>query len=163
MVKMYITLILFGLFSSSFTLAKTIAEFNTDVGKFNIQFYEKEAPNTSRQIIKLIKNKFYDGLMFHRVISNFVAQTGDPTGTGAGGSGKTITFEKNKLKHKFGEIGLARAGNNLHSGDSQFYICLNTLPHLDGKYVIFAKIIEGQENVKKIKQGTKITKAKVIE
>ena len=93
--------------------------------------------------------------MFHRVISNFVAQTGDPTGTEAGGSGKTITFEKNNLKHKFGEIGLARAGNNLNSGDSQFYICLNSLPHLDGKYVIFAKITEGQENVKKNKAGYK--------
>ena len=163
MVKMYITLILLGLFSPRFSLAKTVAEFNTDAGKFKIQFYEKESPNTSNQIIKLIKNKFYDGLMFHRVISNFVAQTGDPTGTGAGGSGKTVTFEKNNLKHKFGEIGLARAGNNLNSGDSQFYICLNTLPHLDGKYVIFAKIISGEDNVKKIKQGTKITEAKLIE
>ena len=163
MVKIYIALIFFGIFSTDSTFAKTIAEFNTDTGKFKIQFYENESPNTSNQIIKLIKNKFYDGLMFHRVISNFVAQTGDPTGTGAGGSGKTVTFEKNNLKHKFGEIGLARAGNNLNSGDSQFYICLNTLPHLDGSYVIFAKVITGQENIKKIKQGTKIIEAKIIE
>ena len=137
------------------------AHFTTTAGKFSIEFYSKEAPNTSSKIYDLIKNDFYKGISFHRVIKNFVAQAGDPTGTGMGGSGTKIKFENNNLKHQFGMVGLARSGNDLNSGDSQFYICLNTLPHLDGKYVIFAKVTKGLEVLPKITKGTKIISTSV--
>ena len=138
-----------------------IAHLKTTVGKITFSFFTKESPKTSKKIYKLIKNGFYDGISFHRVIKDFVAQAGDPTGTGLGGSGSNIKFERNNLKHKYGMVGLARSGNDLDSGDSQFYICLNTLPHLDNKYVIFAKVTEGLDVLQKISKGTKILSTSV--
>ena len=135
----------------------------TTAGDISFTFFTKQAPKTSNKIFSLFKSNFYKGISFHRVIKGFVAQAGDPTGTGMGGSGKKILFENNNLKHQYGMVGLARSGDDLNSGDSQFYICLNTLPHLDGQYVIFAKVTKGIEVLQRIVKGTKILSTSVEE
>ena len=121
-------------------------------GDILIEFYPKQAPVTVKRIKELVSEGFYSGLTFHRVIPGFVAQGGDPNGDGTGGSGVKIKAEFSQLKHKLGTVAMARA-QSIHSADSQFYIVLGELPHLDGQYTIFGKVLEGIENVKKIKQG----------
>lgn len=124
-------------------------------GNIVIRFYESEAPQTVKRVSELIKIGFYNGLIFHRVIPGFIAQTGDPTGTGSGGSGQMIGAEINRLHHLKGTVAMARA-KELDSADSQFYIALNNLPHLDGEYTIFGQVVEGLELLGKIGQGEKI-------
>jgi len=120
-----------------------------------IQFLEKDAPNTVKRITQLIDEGFYDGIVFHRVIAGFVAQAGDPTGTGTSGSGQKLKAEFNEQKHTPGTVSMARS-QSPDSADSQFYITLADTPHLDGQYTVFARVTEGFENVLKIKQGDKI-------
>jgi cyclophilin family peptidyl-prolyl cis-trans isomerase len=136
-------------------LSKSYALLKTVYGTSKIKFYTKEAPNTSTRIIELIKQGFYNNLVFHRVIPGFVAQTGDPTGAGNGGSGKKLKAEFNKIKHEKSIIGMART-QDPNSADSQFYICLGPAPHLDEKYTVFAKVVLGMEFIEQIKQGDKI-------
>lgn len=124
-------------------------------GNIVIRFYESEAPQTVKRVSELIKIGFYNGLIFHRVIPGFIAQTGDPTGTGTGGSGQMVGAEINRLHHLKGTVAMAR-GKELDSADSQFYIALNNLPHLDGEYTIFGQVVEGLELLGKIGQGEKI-------
>ena len=118
-------------------------------GNLSIKFYAKEAPNTTKRIIKLIQDGFYDGLKFHKVIPGFVLQTGDPTDTGDGGSGQELRAELNKIQHIKGTIGMARS-ENLNSASSQFYISLERLPHLDQKYTVFAQVVTGIDILDKI-------------
>ena len=128
----------------------------TKHGDLKIKFYPGKAPQTVKRITHLANKKFFDGIQFHRVIPNFVVQAGDPTGTGMGGSGTKIKAEFNDLKHTKGIVAMARAAHDNDSADSQFYIALNTLPHLDKKYTIFGKVIDGIEILDQIKKGDQI-------
>jgi len=110
------------------------------------------APGHVARIKELVRDGFYDGVVFHRVIDGFMAQTGDPTGTGTGGSGKKLKAEFNKQKHVRGTVSMARA-TNPDSGDSQFFICFDDAPFLNGQYTVWGEVIEGMENVDKIKRG----------
>ncbi|MEX0798350.1 MAG: peptidylprolyl isomerase [Bacteriovoracaceae bacterium] len=113
------------------------------------------APITTERFKELVDQDYYNGLIFHRVIPGFVAQGGDPKGTGEGGSGKRLKAEFSDLKHKKGTVAMAR-GQDINSADSQFYIALDEQPHLDGKYTIFGEVVEGLDTVDKIKQGDKM-------
>jgi cyclophilin family peptidyl-prolyl cis-trans isomerase len=124
-------------------------------GNIAFKLYPKQAPNTVTRIIELTQKGFFDGLVFHRVVPNFVVQTGDPTGTGMGGSGKNLKAEFNSIQHIKGTVAMARAQDK-DSADSQFYIALTTTPHLDGSYTVFGQVIEGLEFLDKIAQGDKI-------
>ena len=131
-------------------------------GTIKIKLLSKKAPNTVKRISKLANNKFYNGITFHRVIPGFVAQAGDPTGTGMGGSGKKLNAEFNDIEHVKGTVAMARKGNDVNSADSQFYISLNTLEHLNGKYTVFGQVIEGMDLIDKIKKGDKIIEMTAI-
>lgn len=136
-------------------LSLTEAIIKTRYGNIVFKFYPTKAPVTTKRIMDLIKEGFYNGLTFHRVIPGFVAQGGDPTGTGRGGSGQNIKAEFNDLQHIEGTIAMARS-QDPNSADSQFYIALNRLPHLDGKYTIFGQVVKGLDLIHKIKKGDKI-------
>jgi peptidylprolyl isomerase len=110
------------------------------------------APGHVARIKELVRDGFYDGVVFHRVIEGFMAQTGDPTGTGTGGSGKKLKAEFSKEKHVRGTASMARA-QNPDSGDSQFFICFDDAPFLNGQYTVWGAVIEGMDNVDKIKRG----------
>ncbi len=119
------------------------------------ELYPEVAPNTVRNFISLINKKFYDGLIFHRVIKGFMIQGGCPNGSGTGGPGYSIKGEfsanrfKNDLKHDEGVLSMARAAS-LNSAGSQFFIMHKKSPHLDGQYAAFGKVIEGLDVVNKI-------------
>jgi len=126
-----------------------------DGSQIKIELYPDVAPNTVRNFISLANSKFYDGLIFHRVIPDFMIQGGDPEGTGVGGPGYAIKGEfssngfENTLKHDRGVISMARAQDK-NSAGSQFFIMHKDSPHLDGEYAAFGKVIEGIEVVDKI-------------
>ena len=124
--------------------------------EIKIELYPDKAPNTVNNFISLINNGFYDGLIFHRVISGFMIQGGDPAGVGTGGPGYSIKgefaingFKNNDIKHLRGVISMARAMNP-NSAGSQFFIMHQTSSHLDGQYAAFGKVIEGIEVVDEI-------------
>jgi peptidylprolyl isomerase len=121
-------------------------------GRVVIQLLPEVAPNTVKRIKELTRQGFYDGVPFHRVIEGFMAQTGDPTGTGTGGSGQKLDAEFNSTKHVRGTVSMARAADP-NSADSQFFIVFDDAPHLDGNYTAFGKVVEGMEFVDKIKKG----------
>lgn len=126
-----------------------------DGGQIKIELLAEYAKNTVNNFIALVQNKFYDGLIFHRVISGFMIQGGCPNGTGMGGADYNIRGEftangvANKLKHNRGVISMARAANP-NSGSSQFFIMHQDAPHLDGQYAAFGKVVEGMDEVDKI-------------
>jgi len=124
----------------------------TTHGRVVIEFRPDLAPNHVARIKELAQQGFYDGVVFHRVIDGFMAQTGDPTGTGRGGSGKNLKGEFSKAPHERGTVSMARA-NHPDSADSQFFICFDDAHFLDGKYTVWGRVIEGMENVDKIKRG----------
>ncbi|WP_232696259.1 peptidylprolyl isomerase [Brevibacillus daliensis] len=128
-----------------------------------VDFFEKEAPGTVANFEKLANEGYYNGLSFHRVIAGFVAQGGCPYGTGTGGPGYTIKCETkgNPHKHERGALSMAHAGKD--TGGSQFFICYDNFPHLDGVHTVFGKVVEGMEHVDKIKQGDKMQEVKVFE
>jgi len=111
-----------------------------------------KAPKHCARIKELTRKKFYDGLVFHRVIDGFMAQTGDPTGTGSGGSGQNLPAEFNDTKHGRGTCSMARASNP-NSADSQWFIVFQDANHLDGQYTAWGKVTAGMEFVDKIKKG----------
>ncbi|EPZ50358.1 peptidyl-prolyl cis-trans isomerase, cyclophilin-type [Bacteriovorax sp. BAL6_X] len=135
----------------------------TSHGNITFKFYPKKAPNTVARMIQLIQSGFYDGLSFHRVIPNFVIQTGDPTATGSGGSGKKIQAEFNNISHVTGTMAMARTLTDENSADSQFYIALTALPHLDNKYTVFGQVVDGLDILKKVKKDDKIISIEYIE
>ena len=128
----------------------TFAQFETSMGKFTIELFEAEVPNTVGNFAKLAEKNFYDGVIFHRVIDGFMIQGGDPTGTGRGGPGYQFADEIHpQLKHSGeGILSMANAGPNTNG--SQFFITLVPTPHLDGKHTVFGKVVEGMDVVKKI-------------
>jgi peptidyl-prolyl cis-trans isomerase B (cyclophilin B) len=141
------------------------AEIQTGRGTMTVSFYEKDAPGTVANFVKLAREGFYDGLNFHRVIPGFVVQGGCPNGTGAGGPGYTIPCELtgDNQFHDLGVLSMAHAGRN--TGGSQFFICLSraSTQHLDRQHTCFGKVTEGLEIVTQIKQGDKINKITVSE
>ncbi|RIA77756.1 peptidyl-prolyl cis-trans isomerase B (cyclophilin B) [Anaeroplasma bactoclasticum] len=124
-------------------------------GVMELELFPSVAPITVENFLKLVEEKFYDGLIFHRVIKDFMIQGGDPTGTGMGGSKEKIKGEfmqngvKNTLEHTRGVISMARS-QNPNSASSQFFICHVNTPHLDGGYAAFGVVVEGLETVDKI-------------
>ena len=134
----------------------------TQYGNIEIEFYPQEAPKTVAQISALASKGFYNNLTFHRVVPGFVVQGGDPQGNGTGGSGKTIPAEFNSHKHVEGAVAMARSSDP-NSADSQFYIALGTLPHLDNNYTVFGQVRSGLDVVDQIEQGDRILSAHVIE
>ncbi len=141
------------------------AEIRTEKGVMVVEFYEKDAPNTVDNFIKLSKQGFYNGLTFHRVIPDFVIQGGCPEGTGAGGPGYTIDCELDgdNQYHDRGVLSMAHAGRN--TGGSQFFICHNrhNTSHLDRNHTCFGKVVEGQEVIDAIQQGDTIEEIVVTE
>ncbi len=136
---------------------------NTSKGIIEIELYPKHAPKTVNNFIFLSKEGFYDGVTFHRVISDFVIQGGDPTGTGRGGPGYKFEDELigNPLKHERGVISMANAGPNTNG--SQFFITHSPQPHLNGKHTVFGKVVNGIEVVDEIEEGDKMIQVTVIE
>lgn len=127
-----------------------IAVIETNYGIMEIELFEKRAPITTKNFIDLAKKKFYNNLIFHRVIKNFMIQGGDPDGTGSGGPGYTIKDEFHpELSHnKAGILSMANAGPN--TGGSQFFIILTATPHLDNKHAVFGQVIKGEDVLQKI-------------
>ena len=122
-----------------------------------VELFEETAPITVQNFLKLVDQKFYDGLIFHRVIKNFMILGGDPLGTGIGGSDEKIKGEflanqvPNMLKHERGVISMARS-SNYNSASSQFFICHKDAPHLDGSYAPFGVVVSGFEVLDEIAQ-----------
>ena len=121
-------------------------------GQVVIQLFPDSAPNHVARIKELTRQGFYDGIVFHRVIPGFMAQTGDPTGTGTGGSGQNLAAEFNDIRHERGTCSMARA-QSPDSADSQFFICFDRAPHLDGQYTAWGQVVAGIEHVDAIKKG----------
>ena len=125
----------------------------TEKGTINLELFADDAPNTVKNFVELSQKGFYDGLNFHRVISNFMIQGGCPEGSGRGGPGYTIDCEINPNKHLAGTLSMAHAGRN--TGGSQFFICHSPQPHLDGVHTVFGKT-EDMDVVNAIRQGDRI-------
>ncbi|MDD3311893.1 peptidylprolyl isomerase [Pseudodesulfovibrio sp.] len=121
-------------------------------GQVAIMLLPEVAPKHVARIKELVRTGFYDGLYFHRVIPGFMAQGGDPEGTGRGGSGKNIPAEFSNVPFKRGTCGMARA-QDPDSADSQFFICFDAAPFLDGKYTVWGRVVSGMQFVDKIKKG----------
>jgi len=124
----------------------------TTKGRAVIALRPDLAPNHVARIKELARDGFYDGIVFHRVIEGFMAQTGDPTGTGMGGSGTKLNAEFNREPHVRGTCSMARS-QSPNSADSQFFICFEEAPFLNGQYTVWGKVTEGMENIDKIKRG----------
>jgi peptidylprolyl isomerase len=124
----------------------------TTPGQIVIKLRTDVAPGHAERLKKLAREGFYDNVPFHRVIDGFMAQTGDPTGTGTGGSGHKLKAEFSREPHKRGTVSMARA-QNPDSGDSQFFICFEDAPFLNGQYTVWGAVIEGMDNVDGIKRG----------
>jgi len=134
----------------------TLVAITTKDGQIVLKLYSKEAPNTVANFIKKADSGFYRNLTFHRVIADFMAQGGDPLGTGTGGGSQKS--EINTIPFVRGTIGLARGGNREISNDSQFFICFTSqgCQHLTGDYVNFGEVVSGLDVLDKIQQGDKI-------
>lgn len=131
-------------------VAGTRIEFKTSKGSFTAVLFPKEAPKTVANFEKLVKKGFYDGLTFHRVIPGFVAQGGDPRGDGSGGPGWTIPDElTSTCKHLKGSLAMAKSSAPDSAG-SQFYVALEPLPFLDGRYTVFGQVVSGMDVVDKL-------------
>lgn len=138
---------------------------STTKGDMTIEFYDKDAPKTVENFVKLSKDGFYNGLNFHRLIPDFVVQGGCPDGTGAGGPGYSIDCELDgeNQYHDRGVLSMAHAGRN--TGGSQFFIChsRNNTAHLDRNHTCFGKVTEGLDVIDQIKVGDEIREIKIIE
>ena len=121
-------------------------------GRVVIELLPDLAPGHVARIKELTREGFYDGVKFHRVIVDFMAQTGDPTGTGTGGSGRKLRAEFSNAPHVRGAVSMARASSP-HSADSQFFIVTADSHFLDGKYTVWGRVVEGMEYVDLIKKG----------
>ncbi len=141
------------------------AEIHTGKGVMKVNFFEKDAPKTVANFVTLAKSGYYDGLKFHRVISDFVIQGGCPEGTGRGGPGYTIPCELDgeNQYHDRGVLSMAHAGRD--TGGSQFFICHNrkNTQHLDRNHTVFGIVYEGLDIIDLIKEGDKIEKIVIVE
>ena len=133
----------------------------TTQGKVVIAMRPDLAPGHVTRIKELVRDGFYDGIVFHRVIDGFMAQTGCPHGTGTGGSGKKLKAEFSPEQHVRGTCSMARA-QNPDSADSQFFICFADSTWLNGQYTVWGKVTEGMENIDKIKRGEPVANPDTI-
>ncbi len=142
---------------------KYFATIETNRGNIEIELFPQYAPKTVNNFVFLAREGFYDGVSFHRVISDFVIQGGDPTGTGRGGPGYNFEDEtrSNPLKHETGVLSMANAGPNTNG--SQFFITHSPQPHLNGKHTVFGKVINGMDVVNSIRQGDKMNRVTIRE
>ena len=140
---------------------KQYIKIETKYGDIFFEFFEQDAPKHVEAFKKLTTDGFYNGLVFHRVVSDFVAQTGDPTGTGTGGPGYNIKAEFNSKPHIRGAVGMARA-QHPDSAGSQFYFVLKDARFLDGDYTVFGQVVKGMEVVDQITQGDKMDKVTIV-
>ncbi len=143
----------------------TTALMETDAGTITLTLFDADAPGTVANFVKLANEGFYDGLAFHRVIPGFMAQGGCPNSregargvAGTGGPGYTIPCEINPNMHKAGTLAMAHAGRN--TGGSQFYICFEPQPHLDGQHTVFGNT-EDIDVVLKLRNGSRINKVSI--
>lgn len=144
---------------------KYSAVIHTSKGDITCELNHEKAPVTVTNFVNLARNKFYDGLTFHRVEAGFVIQGGDPAGNGTGGPGYTVKAEIG-LPHKKGALAMARTGDAVNpqrkSSGSQFYITLETTPFLDGAYTVFGQTVSGMDVVAKIAVGDKINSVEIV-
>ena len=124
----------------------------TSQGQIEIKLLPDIAPNHVARISELAASGFYDGIIFHRVIPGFMAQTGDPTGTGMGGSGTKLAAEFSDYEYRNGTVGMARSSSP-DSGDSQFFICFDGCGHLTGQYTVWGQVENGMDAVQKLAVG----------
>lgn len=167
MKKLIITAILsavFGIFTGAASMAASPEDtlyLDLKDGRVVIELYPEVAPGHVQRIKTLARQGFYDGIVFHRVIDGFMAQTGDPTGTGMGGSDlPDLKAEFNKTKHVRGTLSMARSADP-DSANSQFFICFTAAPFLDGQYTAFGRVISGMEHVDAIKRGDEANNGQV--
>ena len=135
---------------------------DTSKGRVVIEMRPDLAPGHVARIKELVREGFYDGIVFHRVIDGFMAQTGCPHGSGTGGSGRKLKAEFNREPHVRGTVSMARA-QNPDSGDSQFFICFDDARFLDGQYTVWGQVTEGMDNVDQIKRGEPVQNPDRIE
>ena len=142
-----------------------VAEIYTTKGKIVCELFPEKAPLSVTNFIQLVKAHFYDGLLFHRVVPQFVIQGGDPEGTGRGGPGYTLPAEIGLL-HEKGALAWARLPDQVNphkrSSGSQFYITLDKVSFLDGEYSVFGQTIEGMDIIQKVSQGDKINRIEIV-
>jgi peptidyl-prolyl cis-trans isomerase B (cyclophilin B) len=140
---------------------KEYIKIETKYGDVFFEFFEQDAPKHVAAFKKLTQKGFYNGLKFHRVVPDFVAQTGDPTGTGTGGPGYNLKAEFNDRPHIRGAVAMARAANPDSAG-SQFYIVLKDARFLDHDYTVFGQVVQGMDVVDQITQGDKMDKVSIV-
>ena len=134
-------------------MAATTVVFETDLGTFEIALDAERAPKSVENFLKYVDEKHYDGTIFHRVIPGFMAQGGDPTGTGMGGSERpNLKAEFSKEKHVRGVCSMARSSNP-NSANSQFFICFDDATFLDGQYTVWGVVESGMEHVDALPKG----------
>ena len=156
----YTTLLALMMISPTFAIDKAtdkenIIYMDTKYGRITMELYPELAPNHVERIKKLTREGFFDGIVFHRVIGGFMAQTGDPTGTGRGGSKyPDLRAEFSSEPHVRGTLSMARSSNP-HSANSQFFIMFAPAPHLDGQYTVWGKVIKGMQFIDMIKKGSR--------
>ena len=137
------------------------ATIKTKRGKMLLKLFARDVPVTVNNFVFLARERFYDGVTFHRVIPGFMAQGGDPTGTGSGGPGYRFADEFTKHTHVTGALSMANAGPNTNG--SQFFITYTPQPHLNGKHSVFGQLVKGMDVLKKIKQGDTIVRIAIEE
>jgi peptidylprolyl isomerase len=155
--RSFLTLALFAAFAPLAAKAQQTDPENTLImelrdGRVVIAMRPDLAPTHVARIKELTRKGFYDGSVFHRVIRGFMAQVGDPTGTGAGGSGQKLRAEFSRELHRRGTVSMARTSDP-NSADSQFFICFDDAPHLNGQYTVWGRVVSGMEFVDNIKKG----------
>ncbi len=137
------------------------ATIETEKGNLELELFAHDAPMTVNNFVTLARDGFYNSTTFHRVIPGFMAQGGDPTGTGRGGPGYRFADEFSEHIHETGSLSMANAGPNTNG--SQFFITYAPQPHLNGKHSVFGKLTNGMDVLKRITNGDKITKIVIAE
>lgn len=137
-------------------MTNPVIKISTERGDMILELFPDSAPKHVESMLNLINKGFYNGLKFHRVVPGFVIQGGDPKGDGTGGPGYNIKAEFNNRPHLKGTLAMARAFDPDSAG-SQFYICLDRIPHLDGQYTVFGQLRSGHDVPEKVCQGDKMT------
>ncbi len=133
-----------------------------ETGRAFIEMRPDLAPNHVRRIKELVREGFYDGLTFHRVIPGFMAQGGDPTGDGSGGTGQNIDAEFSDVPHRRGTVSMART-DDPNSADSQFFVVIGEeVPELDGKYTVWGQVIHGMKSVMRVRKGSRALDGRVF-
>jgi peptidyl-prolyl cis-trans isomerase B (cyclophilin B) len=142
-----------------------VAILSTEHGKIAVKLFEDVAPNTVSNFCYLAGKGFYDGLIFYRVVPNFVLQTGDPHADGTGGPGYRIPpeiVEIDSLRHTRGIVAMDISEADVGGAGSRFYICLSKQPQLDGRFPVFGKVIDGNEVLDRIREGDRIESVKIL-